>query len=71
MEKPKQANVLVRAPEFVYPTVATLVQEMEARRDTSESLAVARIMQLELKLLRAENDMIKDALHASVGRILR
>lgn len=68
--KPHEANVRVRTPELTFPTVTTLAQDMEKRRDTSESLAAARIMELELKLLRAENEMIKDALRASVARIL-
>ena len=43
---------------------------METRRDTAESLLRQRILELELKLLKAENVMIKDALSAAVGKVL-
>ena len=71
LDKPKQANVRVHAAEFSFPTVAALVQELESRRDTSEGLAMARVVQLELRLLKAENDIVKDVLRTSVARVLR
>ena len=43
---------------------------METRRDTAENLLRQRILELELKLLKAENVMIKDALNVAVGRVL-
>merc|ERR1712166_1494978 len=67
---PKQLNVRVGASDIPYPTIASLVQDMETRRDTSENLLRQRILELELKLLKAENVMIKDALNAAVGRVL-
>jgi len=70
LQLPKQTNVRVTAPEASYPRISSLVQDMEQRRDTSERLETARILELELKLLKAENDMIKDALRLSVERIL-
>jgi len=67
---PKQLNVRVAASEVPYPTVASLVQDMQTRRDTAENLLRQRVLELELKLLKAENSMIKDSLHAAVGRVL-
>jgi len=67
---PKQLNVRVGASDVPYPTIASLVQDMESRRDTAENLVRQRILELELKLLKAENVMIKDALNAAVGRVL-
>ena len=67
---PKQLNVRVGASDVPYPTIASLVQDMQTRRDTAESLLRQRILGLELKLLKAENVMIKDALNAAVGKVL-
>jgi len=67
---PKQLNVRVGASDVPYPTIASLVQDMETRRDTAENLLRQRILELELKLLKAENVMIRDALNAAVGRVL-
>jgi len=67
---PKQLNVRVGASDVPYPTIASLVQDMETRRDTAENLLRQRILEFELKLLKAENVMIKDALNAAVGRVL-
>ena len=71
LEKPHQANVKVHAPVVAFPTAASFLQNMEARLDTSESLAMARITYMELQLVQAENNIIKDVLHASIGRLLR
>ena len=70
LQMPVQTKVHVKAAEASYPTISSLVQDMSQRRDTSERLEMARILELELKLLKAENDMIKDALRLSVERIL-
>ena len=70
LQLPQQTNVRIKAPEASYPKISSLVEDMEQRRDTSERLEAARILELELKLLKAENDMIKEALRLSVDRIL-
>ena len=49
----------VVASDVPYPTVASLVSDMETRRDISESLAMARILELDMALLKAELAMIK------------
>jgi hypothetical protein len=71
LERPGQGHVEVHAAEMVFPTVATVLKNMEARRDTSEDLAMARMMQMELQLVQAENDIIKDTLHAAIARLLQ
>merc|ERR1711908_125363 len=48
---PAQANVRVVPSRTEYPTVESLVQDMEARRDISERLERARMLDVELKLL--------------------
>jgi len=70
LQMPDQIKVHVKTPEASYPTISSLVQDMEQRRDTSERLGMARTLELELKLLKAENDMIKDSLRLSVERIV-
>jgi hypothetical protein len=67
---PKQLNVRVGSSEIPYPTIAGLAQDMEARRDTAEHLERQRVLELQLKLLEAENAHIKDALQGAVGSFL-
>jgi len=67
---PDQANVRVLTPKNPYPTTATLVQGMEARRDSSEDLARARILELEMKFLEAINDMAYASCSSAVKRVL-
>jgi len=67
---PEQANVRVVPPSAAYPTVGALVQDMENRRDISERLEHAFILDLELDLLEAENAYAEEALKAGIGRVL-
>ena len=67
---PKQLNVRVGAADVAFPTISSLVQDMESRRDASESLARERVLEMETKLLKSENAMAKEALHFAVGRVL-
>ena len=67
---PEQLNIRVGASEVPYPTIAGLGQDMEARRDAAEHLEHTRIMELQLKLLEAENEYIKEALQGAVGSFL-
>lgn len=64
-------NVRVRAGEEPFQTVAALVEDLERRRDASEELIRKRLLELELKLLQAENNLIADHLGSWVARILR
>jgi hypothetical protein len=67
---PAQLNVRVGASEVPYPTIAGLAQDMETRRDTAENLEKQKILDLERKLLEAENEYIKGALQGAVGSLL-
>lgn len=64
-------NVRVSASEEPFQTVASLVEDLERRRDASEDLIRKRLLELELKLLQAENSLIADHLGGWVSRILR
>ena len=59
---PEQSNVRVVASDVPYPTVASLAEDMEARRSTSSGLVRARLLELDLSLLKRENQMIRTAL---------
>jgi len=65
---PAQANVRVESGA-AFPTIASMVQAMESRRDNAESQEASAVLELELKLLQEENAMIKTALGAAVQRI--
>merc|ERR1712224_140292 len=71
LQERNPANARIRSPEITFPTIATLVQDMEKRRDASEGLETARILQLQLKLIKAENEMIKTELQTSIAHLLR
>lgn len=68
--QPEQANVRIVPSHTAFPTIGSLVQDMEARRDISERLEHATIIDLELTLLEAANAYIKQALEAGVQRVL-
>ena len=59
---PEQANVRVVAPEVPYPTVGSLVQDMTTRRSISSALVRARLLELDLSLLKRENELVRAAL---------
>ncbi|CEM32289.1 unnamed protein product [Vitrella brassicaformis CCMP3155] len=65
-----QLNVKVTQSDQPYPTVDELVADMEKRRDVAERLERMKILELELKLMKAENDMIKDALRSALSRVM-
>jgi len=62
-------NVRVAASEEPFHTVSALVEDMERRRDASEELIRKRVLELELKLLQAENDLIAHHVEGWVARI--
>lgn len=64
-------NVRVSASTEPFPTVRSLVEGMERGRDASESIIRGRLLELELQLLRAENDLISDRLKSWVEHILQ
>jgi len=67
---PSKAVVRVAPSDEAFPKVSDLVQDMENRRDSAESLVRTRILEVELKLLQAENEIIQDALNSAIQRIL-
>jgi hypothetical protein len=64
-------NVRVAASAEPFHTVSSLVEDLERRRDASEDLIRKRLLELELKLLQAENNLIADHLGGWIARILR
>lgn len=67
---PAQTNVRVVPADVAYPTVASMVQDMESRRDIAEDLEKKRIMEWTLDFLAACNRAAEEGLNAAVGRIL-
>jgi len=59
---PAQANVRVVPSGANYPTVSSMVQAMEARRDIAEELERRSILERELDLLTACNKAIEETL---------
>merc|ERR1711924_576292 len=57
-------NVRVMSSQEPFPTVELLVEDLERRRDASEALLSARILELELKLLRSHNSLLSTAIDA-------
>jgi len=66
----QQAIVKV-VPASAFPTISSLVDDMETRRNVMEDLSRAHVLDLQLQLVKDENAMIKEALEAGVERILR
>lgn len=64
-------NVRVAASEEPFHTVSALVEDMERRRDTSEDMIRKRLLELELKLLQAENDVISHHLGGWMTQLLQ
>lgn len=64
-------NVRVMAAEEPFPTVAGMVEDLARKRDKSESSLRQRILELQSKLLRAENRLISDRLDKWMQSIVR
>lgn len=58
---PPQANVRLSAADVAFPRIADMIQEMEMRRDSAENEERKLILETELRLLKAENAMVKEA----------
>lgn len=67
---PDQANVRVVPMGAEYPTVVSMVQDMESRRDITENLEMGRILEKELDLVMVCNSAVEEGLRAAVSRIL-
>jgi len=68
---PAATNVRVMASDEPFPTISSMVEDLERKRDASESLIRTRIFEWELNLLRAENKLITARLQSWVDRVLR
>lgn len=68
---PSQPNVRVVPTEGSYPTVTSMVQGSEYRRDVAEELERQQILKNELDFLTACNSAIEKALKAAVIRIVQ
>jgi hypothetical protein len=64
---PHMANVQVIASSVPYPSFASLVQDMETRREISENLERARALDLLSTLMSAENDLLEKSLRSAIG----
>lgn len=63
-------NVKISQTDSNYPTVDELVMNMQKRRDLTERLERQKILDLQMKLLKVQSEMIKDALHFSISKII-
>lgn len=61
-----EANVRVVGASVPYPTIQSLVDSLEARRDISEDLGKAQVLTMYLKLLEFENMLVDSGLKAFV-----
>lgn len=60
---PAQANVRLSASDKPFPRIKDLIQDMELRRDAVEQQERRQILDLEMSLLKAEHEMIQEAIH--------
>ncbi|KYN97893.1 blood stage antigen 41-3 precursor, partial [Plasmodium gaboni] len=63
-------NVKISQTDYNYPTIDELVMQMQKKRDITEKLERQKILELQMKLLKAQSEMIKDALHFSISKVI-
>ena len=63
------ANVQVVASAVPYPTVQSLVDSLEGRRDISEGFEKAQALSMYMKLLKFENMLVESALSTLVANL--
>lgn len=68
---PLTTNVRVAASSEPFPTVASMVEDLERRRDSAESQVRRRILELKVQLLQAENAIVNDRLGGWIEHILQ
>jgi len=69
-QSPSQANVQVVPARESYPTVASMVNDMEMRRDLTENLERRRVLEKCMDFVMVCNDAAERALKTAVARIL-
>merc|ERR1719433_2024552 len=67
---PMLTNVRVIPSEVPFTTVGSLVQDMLTRRDVSEHLETASVLDLEATLVKAEIAIAEEKLRGAVARLL-
>ena len=67
---PPELDVRFSSSSEPFPTIAGLVEAMEARRDASEDQVKRRILAAELRYLRTANELVRDACQAAVNQLL-
>lgn len=63
-------NVKISQTDYGYPTVDELVMQMQKRRDISEKLGRQKILDLQIKLLKVQSEMIRDALYFTTSKVI-
>lgn len=64
-------NVRVAASDEPFPTIESMVEDLERKRDVGEGFLRTRMLELELQLLQAENAIISERLRGWVEHILQ
>lgn len=67
---PAQSNIRVVPADEEYPSVVSMVQEMETRRDITENLERKHILEKELDFAMVCNTAAEEGLRAAVSRVL-
>lgn len=68
LELPPQANVRVSPSENAFPTIRSLVENLERRLQKSESQEMTHILELEMRLFTSETSYIKHAMEEIIKR---
>merc|ERR1712061_772701 len=63
---PETTNVRVSASDEAFPTIADLVEDLEARRDVAETKGKAMILAMELNLLQELNAAMENELSSQI-----
>jgi len=66
----QRTSVRVSASDEPFPSIVSLVQDMELHRDAKEKTERTRILEMELKLLNAENNAMRKSLQHAVENVL-
>jgi len=63
-------NVRIMASEEPFQTVGSMVESLAKARDASEGLIAAKILELEIQLLQAENEILSTRLNSAIERVV-
>jgi len=65
---PNQVNVRVVAADAKWPSVSDITQDMQRRQDRKDDTVRELVLDMEMSLLKAENDMMEKVFHGESGR---